>query len=82
MDMLGWFWGTIHTMMKANPKMTIAEALGEGKFFECRKDGCNRPFQTQLDPVRTAPIPANVEAYKQAYIVYQRYVDNFKPIFA
>jgi xylulokinase len=36
----------------------------------------------QLDPVRTAPNPDNLEAYKQAYIVYQRYVDNFKPIFA
>jgi hypothetical protein len=27
---LGWFWGTIYTMMKS--KTTIAEALGEGVF--------------------------------------------------
>jgi hypothetical protein len=27
-EALGWFWGTIHAMIKANPKTTIAEALG------------------------------------------------------
>jgi hypothetical protein len=30
MNTLRWFWGTLHTMIKANPKMTIAEALGQG----------------------------------------------------
>jgi hypothetical protein len=26
------FWDPIHMMMKANPRMTIAEALGSGEF--------------------------------------------------
>jgi hypothetical protein len=36
--MLGWFWGKIRTMIKAEPLTTIAEALGEGKFWECTKE--------------------------------------------
>jgi hypothetical protein len=43
---LGCFWGTLHTMMKANARMTIAEALGGGEFRECRMDGCHLPFQS------------------------------------
>jgi hypothetical protein len=46
MKMLGWFWGTLHTMMKANPKMTTAEALGQGRFWECKMEGCHQPFQS------------------------------------
>jgi hypothetical protein len=45
--MLGWFWGTLHTMLKANLKMKIAEALGQGRFWECKMKGCHRPFQSQ-----------------------------------
>jgi hypothetical protein len=44
---LGWFWGTLHTMMKNNPKISIAEALGQGQFWECRMEGCHQPFQSQ-----------------------------------
>jgi hypothetical protein len=47
MNTLGWFWGTLHTMMKSNPKMTIAEALGQGQFWECRMEGCHQPFQSR-----------------------------------
>jgi hypothetical protein len=28
----------MHIMMKANPKMMIAEALGEGQLWECRTE--------------------------------------------
>jgi hypothetical protein len=44
---LGWFWGTMHTMLKANPKMTIAEAIGEGGFWECTMEKCHLPFQSE-----------------------------------
>jgi hypothetical protein len=47
MKTLRWFWGTLHTMLKSNPKMTIAEALGQGQFWECRMQGCHQPFQSQ-----------------------------------
>jgi hypothetical protein len=32
---LGWFWGTIHTMMKFKPKATITHASSAGDFWEC-----------------------------------------------
>jgi 3-dehydroquinate dehydratase len=41
---LGVFWGTIHTLIKENPKVTIAEVLGQGCFWECRTEGCHRAF--------------------------------------
>jgi hypothetical protein len=44
---LGWFWGAIHTMIKGNPRMTIAEALGPGDFWECTIEGCHKPFQSE-----------------------------------
>jgi hypothetical protein len=47
MKMLGWFWGTLHTMMKSNPKMMIAEELDQGQFWECRMEGCHQPFKSQ-----------------------------------
>jgi hypothetical protein len=47
MRTLGWFWGTLHTMMKADPKRTIAEALSQGQFWECRMEECHQPFQSQ-----------------------------------
>jgi hypothetical protein len=46
MKTLGWFRGTLHTMIKANPKM-IAEALGQGQFWECKMEGCHQLFQSQ-----------------------------------
>jgi hypothetical protein len=27
---LGWFWGTMRSVMRRKPMMTIAEALGKG----------------------------------------------------
>jgi hypothetical protein len=44
---LGWFWGTIHAMIKENPWTTIAETLGRASFFECKMEGCGLPFQTK-----------------------------------
>jgi hypothetical protein len=38
MKMLGWFWGTLHTWIKSNPKMTITEALGQGQFWQCKME--------------------------------------------
>jgi hypothetical protein len=46
-DMLGWFWGKTCTMIKTKPLTTIAEVLGDGKFWECTKEGCHLPFQTE-----------------------------------
>jgi hypothetical protein len=43
---LGWFWGIIHAMVRTDPRITIAEALGEGHFWECRTNGCHLVFQT------------------------------------
>jgi hypothetical protein len=34
-------------MLKANLKLTIAEALSQGRFWECKMKGCHRPFQSQ-----------------------------------
>jgi hypothetical protein len=44
---LGWFWGTIHAIIKQNPMTSIVEALGRTSFFECRMEGCGLPFQTK-----------------------------------
>jgi hypothetical protein len=32
---LGWFWGTIRTIVRINPETTIAAALGEGELPVC-----------------------------------------------
>jgi hypothetical protein len=42
----GWFWGTVRTLMKLRLKMTIAEALGQGDFWQCTMDECHLPFQS------------------------------------
>jgi hypothetical protein len=34
---LGWFWGNMRTMIKNNPQLTIAEAIGSGKLYQCTK---------------------------------------------
>jgi hypothetical protein len=47
MKTLEWFWGTLHTIIKANPKMTIAEALGQRQFWECKMERCHRSFWSQ-----------------------------------
>jgi hypothetical protein len=44
---LGWFWGTIRMMMKQKPTATIAEALGQGEFLECKMDDCHLPFHSE-----------------------------------
>jgi hypothetical protein len=46
-ERLGWLWGTMHTMLKAKPDMTIAEALGQSDFWECTTDNCHMPFQSE-----------------------------------
>jgi hypothetical protein len=47
MKTLGWFWGTLRTMMKSHSRMTIAETLGQGQFWECTMEICHQPFQSQ-----------------------------------
>jgi hypothetical protein len=44
MKRLGWFWGTIRTVLKQRPLMSIAEALGEGTVWKCRQDKCRHLF--------------------------------------
>jgi hypothetical protein len=44
---LGVFWGMIHTLIKSNPRVTIAEVLGQGCFWECRTEGCHRAFESK-----------------------------------
>jgi hypothetical protein len=44
---LGRFWGTLHTMKKAGPKMTIAEVLSQGQSWGCKMEGYHQPFQSQ-----------------------------------
>jgi hypothetical protein len=41
---LGWFWGTIRSIMRQQPMMTIAAALGEGTVWKCRQDKCGHLF--------------------------------------
>jgi hypothetical protein len=36
---LGWFWGTIHAMIKENPWTTIAEVLGQTFFLNAEWKG-------------------------------------------
>jgi hypothetical protein len=43
---LGWFWGTMRDIMKRKPLMTIAEALGDGDVWKCRKNKCGHFFAT------------------------------------
>jgi hypothetical protein len=38
---LGWFCSQIHTMIRATPPISIAEVIGEGKFWECEYAGCH-----------------------------------------
>jgi hypothetical protein len=45
---LGWFWGTIRYMMRSNPIMTFAEALGQGAICKCRMGRCGHFFLTPL----------------------------------
>jgi hypothetical protein len=44
---LDWVWGTFHTLIKANPQVTIGEVLGQEHFWECRMEGCYRQFQSE-----------------------------------
>jgi hypothetical protein len=46
-EKIEWFWGTIHNVIKSKPGMTIAEALGEGEFWECTVEKCHMPFQSE-----------------------------------
>jgi hypothetical protein len=43
---LGWFWGTIRTIIRNKPDTTIGEALGEGKMWECEEANCHQVFRT------------------------------------
>jgi hypothetical protein len=41
---LGWFWGTLQTMIRNNARITIAEVLGQGEIWESQELHCHRIF--------------------------------------
>jgi hypothetical protein len=43
---LGWFWGTIRTIIQNQPNTIIGEALGEGKMWECEEENYHQVFMT------------------------------------
>jgi hypothetical protein len=47
---LGWFWGIIRTIVRQNPKTTIATTLGQGGVWQCEVEGCGQFFS---DPNNT-----------------------------
>jgi hypothetical protein len=44
MKALGWFWGSMRTILRTRPDATIADTLGEGPVFECGEPNCGRMF--------------------------------------
>jgi hypothetical protein len=46
-EALGWFWGTIRTIIKQNPRTIIGAILGGGSVWECMVQGCGHFFSTE-----------------------------------
>jgi hypothetical protein len=44
---LGWFWGTIHTMIREKPRAMIAEVLREGEAYQCTVPQCGQIFANE-----------------------------------
>jgi hypothetical protein len=49
MQSLGWFWGSVRTMLQANPGITIRDAFGEGPMFQCNHPDCGKLFATEIN---------------------------------
>jgi hypothetical protein len=49
MQMLGWFWGSVRTMIQANAAITIREAIGEGSVFQCGAEDCEKIFASKTN---------------------------------
>jgi hypothetical protein len=52
---LGWFWGTIHTMIKENPGTTIAEALERASFLNVEWKGVGYHSRHRRHCLATSP---------------------------
>jgi hypothetical protein len=48
-EALGWFWGTIRTIIRERPRATIAEVLGEGEACQCMVPLCGNTFANEKD---------------------------------
>jgi uncharacterized C2H2 Zn-finger protein len=46
-EALGWFWGTIRTIVEEKKKATIAEVLGEGEIYRCTVPRCGEIFSSE-----------------------------------
>jgi hypothetical protein len=46
-EALGWFWGTIRTIIREKPRATIAEVLGEGEADQCTVPQCGQIFANE-----------------------------------
>jgi hypothetical protein len=46
---LGWFWGSIRTMLKKNGETTIREAIGESQVVRCCTADCGKIFATHTN---------------------------------
>jgi hypothetical protein len=42
--LLGWFWGSIRTILQKNPQATIRDVMGEGPVLACPAPGCRKIF--------------------------------------
>jgi hypothetical protein len=51
-EALGWFWGTIRTIIKQNLRTTIDATLGGGSVWECMVQGCGH-FFSRKDPFKS-----------------------------
>jgi hypothetical protein len=49
---LGWFWGSIRTMTKANAATTMRGGVGEGPVIQCGEEGCGKGSATKTNLTR------------------------------
>jgi hypothetical protein len=48
---LGWFWGTLRTIIRENPRITVREMFKDGMMYKCEMPRCGLKFHTE-DAVR------------------------------
>jgi hypothetical protein len=46
-EALGWFWGTIRTIVQHKQRATIAEVLGKRKVYQCSVPRCWKVFANE-----------------------------------
>jgi hypothetical protein len=46
-EALGWFWGTIRTIIREKPRAMITEILGEGEVYQCMVPQCGQIFANE-----------------------------------